>query len=142
MIPKNIYIDTNIFIYLATPNSPYHELSHKSVSLCLNNKTDIFTSTETVQEIVHVMKINGQQDKGIFIAKNIIKLVTRLISVDTEIILQYLELLSIYKKPQSRDVLHVATCIKNKISTIMTYDKHFSEFKEIQILKPEDVIRL
>lgn len=142
MIPKSIYIDTNIFIYLAMPTSPYHELSHRSVSLFLDKKTEILTSTETIQEIIHVMKINGQLDKGILIAKNALELVTKLIQIDTEIILQYLKLLSIYKKPESRDVLHVATCIKNEVYTIMTYDKHFSQFKEIQTLKPEDVIRL
>lgn len=135
-----LYLDTNIFLYLADKKSPFHEACKELIEYVHKEKILLVTSTETIQEIVHYAKNIRQLGKGLEIAKIILQLVDELLSVDREVIDKYLKLTKKYRKIKSRDIIHLATALKNSLNTIITYDKEFKKFKEVRAMPPEDFL--
>lgn len=78
----------------------------------------------------------GQLDKGLKMAKKCLKIVSTILPVNKEAIGIYLKYASVYKSAGSRDLIHLAVCLENKIDKIATFDKDFTKFKELKILNP------
>ena len=47
-------------------------------------------------------------------------------------------LLQRYESLQARDIVHVATCLENRIDTIVSTDEGFDQVSEIRRLAPDD----
>lgn len=139
MTTKSIYIDTNLFIYLSKPNSPFHRICVDLIRYCKANKILISTSAETIQEIIHYSKNIKQPSKGVLIARNTLKLINKLHSITETTINVYLDQAKIYQTSGSRDLLHLAVCLEQSINTLITFDQDFKKFKEIKVLRPEEV---
>lgn len=137
---NNLYLDTNFFIYLSEKSSPYYLACFKFIKYCKKDKLFLTTSPETIQEIIHLAKNTRQLDKGLKIAQNCLEIVDEVLPVNKATIEIYLEKASIYKTASSRDLIHLAVCLENKINRIVTFDKDFARFKEIKILQPQMVI--
>lgn len=136
---NNIYLDTNFFLYLSEPSSSFHQDCLRLVKHCKKNKIPLVTSTETIQEIIHFTKNTKQLEKGIKVAQKTLQLINEILSVNKTTIEIYLEKTSTYKTSSSRDLIHLAVCLENKIDKIVTFDKDFARFKEIKILQPQNV---
>lgn len=136
----DVYLDSNIFIYLADKLSLYYSACAKLISLLDKNNFQVVTSVETIQEIVHYSQRINKYKMGLRIALKIIKMVNQLLPVDIEVIESYLTLVNKYKNFDSRDILHLAVSIKYKIPVIVSYDKDFRKFKEIQAMTAEEFI--
>lgn len=136
---NNFYLDTNFFIYLADRSFPFHLNCKKFIRYCQKENILIATSTETIQEIIHYTKNTKQLQLGLRAAKKTIQVTDAVIPVSKETIKIYLKYVSIYKSSTSRDLIHLAVCLENKIDKIVTFDKDFTKFKEIKILYPQDI---
>ncbi|MBI2020712.1 type II toxin-antitoxin system VapC family toxin [Candidatus Daviesbacteria bacterium] len=137
---SSLYLDTNIFIYLADKNSPYHKSCQALINYCQDKKILIATSTETIQEIIHYAKNTKQLKVGLKVAKKVLELIDQLYSIDENTIKIYLEKVELYKNAKSRDIIHLGVCLRNKLDTIITYDKEFKSFKEIKVLPPQEIL--
>lgn len=135
-----LYLDTNIFLYLSDRNSPNYPDCVSLINKCEADKTSILTSTETVQEIIHYAKNTKQLSGGVVICKNVLKLVDRMLPIKKKTIEIYIEKVGKYESVNSRDLIHLAVCVENEINTLVTYDKHFSKFKEVKSLSPKDIL--
>lgn len=102
--------------------------------------TNLVTSAETVQEIIHLSKNTKRLARGIKVAKIAIHLVNELLPINQEVIKSYLKYVATYRNSGSRDLIHLAVCVENKIGTLVTFDRDFSKFKEVKTLHPQDVI--
>ncbi len=138
---KFVYLDTNIFIYLADKNSLYSLACVELIEQCQKRGIIVGTSVETFQEILHYSKNVGQLMAGIKLCKKVKDLVDEILVVDEKVINKYLQLAGKYKNVKSRDLIHLAVSIKYKAELIITYDKEFKRFKEIKTLNPKEVIR-
>lgn len=136
---NNLYLDTNIFIYLADDSSKYHKDCIDLINYCQDHKILIFTSTETIQEIIHYCKNTKQLSKGILVAKNILKIADEILTINKKTIEVYLELAEKYTTRTSRDLIHVSVCMENKLDKIVTYDGDFKIFKTVQTLQPKEI---
>lgn len=136
---KQVYLDTNIFIYLSDPASIFYAACVKMLSYCLKKNIRISTSTETIQEIIHYSKNVKQLESGLITAKATLQTINELHPVSQTTIDIYLEQVQNYPTRKSRDLLHLSACIENKINCLVTLDKDFKKFRQIQILKPEEV---
>lgn len=133
---NNLYLDTNFFLYLSDKSSPFHPTCTKFLRHCQKENILISTSAETIQEIIHYTKNTKQLEKGLKAAKQALSLVKVLLPVNKSTIDLYLKYAAIYKNASSRDLIHLAVCVENKIDKIITFDKDFAKFKEIKILLP------
>lgn len=135
-----LYLDTNIFLYLADKKSPFHKNCKELIEYVHKEKIFLATSTETIQEIIHYAKNIRQLGKGLRMTKIILQLVDELLTVGREVIDEYLKLTKKYRRVKSRDIIHLATALKNSLNMIITYDKEFKKFKEVRAMPPEDFL--
>ncbi|MFS8159035.1 MAG: type II toxin-antitoxin system VapC family toxin [Candidatus Roizmanbacteria bacterium] len=140
-----IYIDTNIFLYAADKESQYFADCTTFLSSCIKENIDITTSAETIQEIVHYLKNRNTIKDAPHICNTILKIIPTPLALDISVLEVFIKMVSEYgdnRKIQSRDLLYVATCIENDIGTIVTYDKAFSQIKEIKAQTPKQFLSL
>lgn len=136
-----IYIDTNIFLYRTNRKSSYHKATKKLIDSAARGEFQITTSTEVIQEIIHVTKKLKALLTGIKTAKLVMQQIEAILSIDREVISRYLDLAKKYKEASSRDLIHVACCSVNKIDIMVTVDRDFKKFKEIKALTPEEYLK-
>lgn len=137
---RDLYLDTNIFIYLSDDHSPHFSNCLKLIEYCQNNKIPLSTCAETFQEIIHLYKNLKQLDQGLKISKEVLKLVDIIYPITQETIEIYLSKAKIYKTSSSRDLIHLSIGLEHKLDKIISIDKDFKKFKEINILKPEELL--
>lgn len=135
------YFDTNIFLYLFNKNSQFYVPCRQVLHVCQKNKILIYTSAETFQEIIHYAKNTKQLEDGLRICEASMRLGQEVLEVTRITIEIYLEKVRKYPKIGSRDIIYLATCLTNNLNTIVTYDKDFKKFKEIQSHTPEEIIK-
>ncbi|MDQ3098393.1 MAG: type II toxin-antitoxin system VapC family toxin [bacterium] len=138
---NSIYFDTNIFIYLADASSPYFAEIYALTMHLQKENIQIITSTETIQEIIHVSKKVKQYRQGIKNAEGTLKTINKLVPIQDETIKIFLKKNEIYKLNESRDILHLAVCLENNLDTILTYDGGFKNFKEIKAYTPSEYLK-
>lgn len=139
-----IYLDTNIFVYSSQPTSPFFSKCNNFIEYCVKNNISLATSTESIQEIIHLARKTRKVAVGLKTANVILKLTQLLLPVDKETIFLYLDLIkknSHLRPLESRDFIHIATCSHYSINILITYDKGFKNFKEIQSLTPEEYLQ-
>ena len=137
---NDLYLDTNIFIYLSNENSPHYQNCLRLIEFCQKNKILLSTCTETVQEIIHLYKNLKQLDQGIKISESVLELVDIIYPVTQETIEIYLSKAKIHKTSSSRDLIHLSIGLENKLDKIISIDRDFKKFKEVKILRPEEVL--
>lgn len=137
---KQLYLDTNFFIYLSDPLSSFYNDCVDLLSYCKKYSIRISTSTETIQEIIHYSKNIKQLDGGLITAKTTLQTINELIPITPEIIKVYLEKVQTYPNRKSRDILHLSACIENKIDCLVTLDNDFKKFNEVKILRPDEAL--
>lgn len=137
----SLYLDTNFFLYSANRSSPFYKDCVALIKYSSENKIRISTSCETIQEIIHLAKNTKVLDKGISTSKRAIKLTDELLPLTKEIINIYLDLAKKYKSAESRDLIHLASCIENNIDTIISQDSDFKKLKEVKAMTPEEFLK-
>lgn len=138
---NSVYIEANVFIYLSDKKSPFYPTASILIKSLKENKIYILTSTETIQEIIHFSQNIKQVLIGLKTAKKIFEIADEILAVDQETVTIYLDLVKKHKNIKSRDSLHVAVCIKNKIDGLISYDSDFKKFRQIKSLTPEEFLR-
>ncbi|OGY11409.1 MAG: hypothetical protein A3F61_00240 [Candidatus Blackburnbacteria bacterium RIFCSPHIGHO2_12_FULL_41_13b] len=138
---NSLYLDTNIFLYLSDPESQFHGKCQDLVNYCRSRNILLLTSAETIQEIVYLAKNTKSLNKGLRISKTTLSTIEELLPVDKTTIEIYLKLAKKYPSATSRDLLHLATCLENKLDTAISFDRDFKKFKEINTLTPEDFVK-
>jgi len=136
----SVYLDTNFFIYLADKSSPFYSQCFEFLKYSEKSDIAVVTSAETVQEIIHLAKNTKQLSKGIKIAQNCLKIVNELLPIDQSTITTYLEKTSTYRTSSSRDLIHLAVCLENKLAKMVTFDNDFTKFSEIKAVQPGEVL--
>ena len=138
---NRIYLDTNIFIYSADKKSPNYQQCLTFFNLASKKEIELSTSTETIQEIIHLSQNTKQVQKGLAIVTRLLDRIHVLFPVDTDTIGIYIELIKKHPKIKSRDCIQAATAMINKIDTIITYDSDFKKFKEIKVMTPAEYLK-
>lgn len=137
---NSLYLDTNIFIYLADKSSIFYKDCLDFINFCQNKKIIITTSTETIQEIIHYAKNTKQLPKGLTVARSALKLVDEIFTINKKTIEIYLEQTEKYPSRTSRDIIHLSVCMENRLDKIITFDKDFKLFKKLKTFQPQEFL--
>jgi len=135
-----LYLDTNIFLYLSDESSPHYQVCADLIDHCQRKKILLSTCTETFQEIIHLYKNLKQLDQGIIISEYVLDLVDIVYPITRETIEIYLSKIKIYKTTSSRDLIHLSVGLENRLTKIISTDKDFKKFKEVEVLKPGEFL--
>ena len=134
------YLDANTFVYASNPRDPYFKPCSQILNRVSSRKIQAVTSTETIQEIVFYSQKFRNINLGIAAAREVLNIMPKILPIDSSVIQRYLELVSVYPKIDSRDNLHVAVCLLNGITAIISSDRDFDKIKEIRRVDPEDFL--
>ena len=136
-----IFIDTSIFMYAAGKEHPNKEPSVNILKMIAVGEIDAIINVEVLQEIYHRYTMIKMKEKGIELAKKVIKIVPRIYSIELSDAIKAIDILEKYSVT-SRDAIHIAFMLNRNIKEVCTYDRHFFGVDEIKAYKPEDLLNI
>jgi uncharacterized protein len=127
-----VFLDTNVFLYAIGAQHPLKAASQSVLERVGEGELDAVTSTEVVQEILHVLIRRGLRETGLQLARHMIDLLGGLLPVTQADLAIACDLIDRYPALPVRDAVHAATMLNNGISAIVTADGHFDEVQGIR----------
>ena len=113
------FVDTNVFLLVAGSPHPLRQ----SAMAALRGKSDLVTSVEVLQEILHVFIRRGRLDlcdQAFLLAY---RSVGDVWAVEPEDIVQARSLADLHPELESRDLIHLACCQRRNASDLVTFDR-------------------
>jgi predicted nucleic acid-binding protein len=99
---------------------------------------DAVTSAEVIQEILHRFLSVRRAEQGRAQAKEAMDLFAPVVPMTHALIRRVPDLAIKYPSLDARDVVHVATCIHEGITDIISPDRAFDQVAEIRRIDPTD----
>jgi predicted nucleic acid-binding protein len=130
------FIDTAVIMYAASDEHPLREPSRRVLSRIGTGELDGVISTEVVQEILHRFTSVRRVDVGQAQARDAMDFFAPVLPITHALMRRVPDLALKYPQLDARDVLHVATCIHEGITDIISPDRGFDQVAEIRRIDP------
>jgi uncharacterized protein len=130
------FVDTTVLMYAAGSEHPLRDPCRQIVDSIGRGTIDATTSIEVIQEILHrgisIRKAAGSID----LATRTMDLFAPVLPISHALMRRVPDLARRYPNLDSRDVVHVATCVHEGITQIISADKEFDQVAELKRLDP------
>lgn len=133
-----IFIDTNVLMYAAGGEHPLKRPCRIVVDAIGARSLEATTSAEVVQEIVHRYLAIGRAAGGLALAEDAMDLFAPVLPITHALMRRVPDLARRYPDLSARDVIHVATCIHEGITEIISTDRGFDRVSELRRIPPEE----
>ena len=133
-----VFLDTNIFLYAIGADGPHKEPCRKVLLAVGNGELDAVTSSEVLQEVLHVRSRRVNSKDGLRATRAAAAMVAEVLPVTGEDVLAACRILERHPQIAARDALHVGVMKANKIHMLVSVDKDFDAIKDIKRIGPED----
>jgi predicted nucleic acid-binding protein len=130
------FIDTAILMYAAGSDHPLREPCAQVVRRIRDGHLDATTSVEVIQEIVHRYLRIGRPEAAGALASDTLDLLAPVLPVSHAVMRRVPDLVARYPGLQGRDLVHIATCIHEGITEIVSTDKGFDQVAEVKRIDP------
>ncbi len=130
------FIDTAVMMYAA---GAAHALRDPCRQVMLGIREGALvgaTSVEVVQEILHRYRSIGQADTGRLLAIDAMDTFAPVLPITHAVMRRVPDLAVRYPRLQARDLVHVATCIHEGITEIISPDRGFDDVAEVRRIDP------
>ena len=134
----SLFVDTAVVMYAAGGDHPLRAPCGRILDRIGKGDLDAVTSAEVVQEIVHRFVAIRQPAVGAAMARRTMDTFAPVLPITHALMRRVPELAARYPRLQARDLVHVATCIHEGISEIISPDRAFDEVVEIRRIAPEE----
>jgi predicted nucleic acid-binding protein len=132
------FIDTAVPMYAAGADHPLREPCVRILELIRRGDLDGVTSTEVVQEITHRFLAVRRPEFAKQLAIDVLDLFAPVLPITHALMRRVPELGLKYPALQARDLTHVATCIHEGITDIISPDRAFDQVHEIRRIDPAE----
>lgn len=129
-----VFLDANVFLYAVGKDHPLREASQQILTRVTEGDLAATTSTEVIQEILHVLIRRGQADTALLLVRSTMRLIPDVLPVTSGDMLTACDLLEQYPGLPIRDAVHAATMLNHEIDTILSADGHFELIRGIRWL--------
>jgi predicted nucleic acid-binding protein len=133
-----IFVDANVIMYAAGAGHPLQRPCREIVERIGARAFPATTSVEVVQEIVHRYLSIGRSAGGIELAEQTMDLFAPVLPITHALMRRVPELARRYPSLSARDLIHVATCIHEDISEVLSTDRGFDAVREVRRISPEE----
>ncbi|MEN6549070.1 MAG: type II toxin-antitoxin system VapC family toxin [Armatimonadia bacterium] len=133
------FLDANIVIYATGTSPTYQQPCERILRAVRDGELLAVTSVEVLQEIMHFSLGRGRVEAGARIVRNLPKMVTDVLPVDSKDILEMVAILQAVPGLSTRDAVHAAVMKRHNLDRIITADRHFASIPDIVALDPRDV---
>lgn len=131
-----VFLDTNVFLYSVGADHPYRDSCRRILRHAVREPTIANTSTEVVQEILHVLRRKGRTEEAVRLARDTLKLFPAALTVTGPDLSAACDFIERYPGLPTRDAIHVAVMRVNGLDRIVTADRHFDGVEGIRRLDP------
>lgn len=135
-----VFLDTNIFLYAIGGPHAHKEACRDVLTAVGNGTLDGVTSSEVLQEVLHVRSLRAGMKDGIEAVRMAAALVAEVLPVTGEDILSACKVLAKHPQIKARDAIHIAVMKANHLPSMISTDKDFDAIKEVRRVAPEDAL--
>lgn len=132
------FLDANVFLYAAGADGPYREPCIALLRAVESGQCAAATSTEVVQEVLHVVARRAGAEVAATAAESVLGLVSVVLPVERSDLERACALLRKHPGLPVRDAVHAATLRRAGIDVIVSADKHFDQVTQVQRVDPLD----
>lgn len=130
------FIDSAIFMYANGSEHPLREPCRAILEDIARRRLLAATSAEVVQEILHRYIAVQRAPLGLVVARTVIESFAPLAPITHAVMARMPALVERYPRLAVRDLVHVATCLEEGLSDIVSPDRAFDEVSEIRRIDP------
>ena len=132
----SVFIDTAVIMYAAGGEHPLREPSGRVMSQIGNGDLDGVISVEVIQEILHRFLSMRRSDIGQAQAREAMDFFAPVLPITHALMRRVPDLAVKYPSLAARDLVHVATCIHEGITDIISPDRGFDVVAEVCRIDP------
>ena len=134
----SVFIDTSVIMYAAGTDHPLRGACVAVMRAVDDGRVEAVTSVEVVQEILHRYLAIRRPDIADAVARSTLDIFAPVLPITHALMRRVPELARRYPGLAARDLVHVATCIHEGITEILSTDRGFDDVREIRRIAPED----
>jgi uncharacterized protein len=131
-----VFIDTSVVMYAAGGDHPLRDPCQRIIEGISDGSIDGVTSAEVVQEILHRFLAIGRQEEGATLAERTQDLMAPVLPITHALMRRVPLLAGRYPSLAARDLVHVATCLHEGITEIVSTDRGFDQVAELRRIDP------
>ncbi|MCI0583506.1 MAG: type II toxin-antitoxin system VapC family toxin [Chloroflexi bacterium] len=131
-----VFIDTAVVMYAAGTDHPLRKPCQRILARVADGELDAVVSIEVVQEIIHRFMALKRPEQGASIATDTLDLFAPVVPVTHAVMRRMPELIEAHPTLAARDLVHVATCLQEGISDIISPDRSFDTVPGIRRIDP------
>lgn len=135
-----VFLDTAVFMYAGGPEHPLRRPCQAVVVGAATGTIAAVTSAEVIQEILRRFVSIRRPERGITMARDTMDLLGPVVAVTHQVVARVPALIEHYPGLATRDLVHVATCVEERIDTIVTTDAALGRVTEVRCVHPEAFI--
>ena len=130
-----VFLDSNVFLYAAGADHPLRSPCLRALDEVEAGTVAVATSSEVVQEILHVLSRRNRRTEAVQLARWVLDLVAEVLPVRRDELALASDLME-RGSLNSRDAVHIATMRLNGLSEILTADRHFAAIEGVRRIDP------
>ncbi len=129
-----ILIDSNIPMYLVGAAHPHKLDAQRLLESALSRRQRLVTNAEVLQEICHRYAAINRRDAIQRAFDAILGVVDETLPIERQDVESAKDLLSGYVQLSARDAVHLAVMRRHRINRIMSFDRGFDAYPDIERL--------
>lgn len=133
-----VFVDSAVLMYAAGREHPLRSPSLRFLEQVANGSIQAITSVEVVQEILHRYISLRRPDLATIVAKDAQDMFAPVVPITHTLMRRVPGLADKYPHLQARDLVHVATCIHEGVTEIVSPDRAFDQVSELRRIDPTD----
>src|SRR3989338_7353617 len=128
------YIDSSVFVYASIYEKKKTHTARNILKKIDDRKRTVITSILTLSELLWVLwRLTKDKEFALQQVKSVLSLTNiTFVPLSVEISSRSILLMKVYAKLRPYDAIHAATCIHERIITIISDDADFDSIKELQ----------
>lgn len=131
-----VFVDTAVVMHAAGGEHPLRDPCRRIIDGISDGSVDGVTSAEVVQEIFHRFLSIRRPEDGAILAERTQDLMAPVLPITHALMRRVPELARRYPTLDARDLVHVATCIHEGITEIISPDRGFDQVAELRRIDP------
>jgi hypothetical protein len=133
-----VFVDTSVIMYAAGREHPMRDACVRIMRAVDERQIEATTSTEVVQEVLHRFLSINRPDIARSLAASTLDTFAPVLPVTHALMRRVPDLAGRYPSLAARDLIHVATCIHEGITEILSTDRGFDAVQEVRRIPPEE----
>ncbi len=134
-----VFLDTAVFMYAGGVDHPLRDSCRQLLRRVADGELEAVTSTEVIQEILHRYTRIRRPDVGSAMARLALDLLAPVLPVTHALMRRVPDLIDRYPRLEARDLVHVATCLHEGITDIVSPDPGFDTVEGLRRIDPSDL---